>query len=247
MVEMLGPWMRALSGGNLIGSKLLLCAAPRSSSGDVAKRFEGLFSEISVIEQSWDDKCPTGWPRACNHQFVRLAKHIDQTRPDIQAFYFFEPDNLPLRRDWFQVISGEYQSCGKPFWGIEQPNVENGAINGTHMIGTGIYPRDAWSRIKVYEEIETEQPGRPFDVLHRHEVNPQCHFTKLAIHCASMTNYTPDGFANYPTHFNGAGRFPMDIPREACILHGCKDSSLHDAWGVKIRLPMRNGKFLHTR
>jgi|ERR1700761_5276109 len=250
-VERLGKWMGQLSGGKRIGEKLLFCAAPNADIVGIGDNFKGLFDEIGGIKQLVPSNVLPGqqpWPRACNFQFCHVAKYIQETQQDIDAFYYFEPDNLPLCPDWWDRVCADYEKQGKPFWGVEAPNIERDAqgknprIEGKHMIGTGIYPVNAWARIKGYARIMEEQPNRPWDALTRAEVNPECHFTDLISNVHSCRGAMNDGTAVY--------RLPLDpevkrrklpvLSKNAVIFHGCKDSSLRLLWAKKLKLPQED-------
>ena len=259
-VDRLGKWMGQLSGGKRIGEKVLFCVAPNADPTGVGNNFVGLFDEIKAVKQIVESNVEPGqspWPRACNFQFCHLAKHIVEERKDIDAFYYFEPDNLPLTPDWWDKICAEYEAAGKPFWGIEAPFVvrdeggQNPRVDGVHMIGTGIYPQNVWERLPELQEIEAKQPNRPWDVVLRDRVNPQCHFTKLVGHIHACRGFRPiDGLphAVYRDVTENEFKFaPAPISPDAVLFHGCKDSSLRLLMGKKLNIPQTDPlTFVHA-
>lgn len=235
-VERLGKWMNVLSKGKKIGDQILFAATEKADIAGIGDNFKGLFSEIKGIQQTFGPNLQhnePAWPKACNFQFLHVCKYINEAYPDIDSFYYFEPDNLPLTPDWFDKIQADYKKQGKPFYGASASYVmrADGATweDGQHMIGTGIYPRNAWARVKGYEQIERNQPGRPWDALTRDEVNPMCHFTDLIQNVHSSRGFRDnDGLtAVYrPNMENEFLRREVPISHKAVIFHGCKDASL---------------------
>jgi hypothetical protein len=251
MVERLGKWMSALSGGQRIGARVLFSATVQTDIKGIGDNFKGLFDEIKGIRQTFGPNLAHGenpWPKACNLQFLHTAKHVYDHYHDIDAFYYFEPDNVPLTRDWFERICADYQKQGKPFYGVSASYIErregvDAFLNGEHMIGTGIYPRDAYARIKAYAEIEREQPGRPWDAITRDEVNPQCHFTKLICNANGSRGFMEEaGKVTAIFKPNLEKRFErraVDLG-DAVIFHGCKDSSLRLLVAQKLGIPQND-------
>lgn len=245
-VQRLGKWMNQLSGGKKIGDKILFCASPITDPIGVGDNFVGLFDEIKGHRQViGPDLLPNQnpWPKAPNYQFIQLAKHIYEERKDIDAFYYMEADNLPLTPDWWEKLCADYEKQGKPFYGAHSSYIERISdaaprLNGKHMIGTGIYPQDAWKRIKGFQTIEEEQPNSPWDAFTRDEINPQCHFTDLIHHVHGSRGYRKDWTAIYRGNLQPEfKRQPVNLSPNAVVLHGCKDASLRLVMGERLGLP----------
>lgn len=247
-VERLGKWMSALSKGKRIGPKLLFAATQNTEIKGIGDYFKGLFDEMQAIKQTFGPSLQPGepaWPKACNFQFLHVTKYIHENYSDIDSFYYFEPDNLPLTPDWFDRIQEDYDKQEKPFYGVSASYVmrADGSswADGEHMIGTGVYPKNAWNRVKGYEKMEREQPGRPWDAITRDEVNPMCHFTNLIAHVHNSRGFREDGLeltAIYrPNLVPEFARRPVDISNEAVVLHGCKDSSLRLFMAKQLGIP----------
>lgn len=235
-VERLGKYMKALSKGKKIAESLLFWAREDTEPLGIGNNFVGLFDEIKAVQMTHGADIPYGsqpWPRACNFQFIQCAQYIDKHRQDVDAFYYCEPDNLPLVPDWFEKLQADYFKQGKPFYGVASTYIKRDGVDawadGEHMIGTGIYPRNAWQRIKGYQTILNQNPNAPWDAITRDEVNPQCHFTKLIgnIHSSRGFRYD-DGIltAIYRPNLEKIFQRQAAPLGDAIILHGCKDSSL---------------------
>jgi len=242
-VERLGKWMGKLSGGKRIGEKLLFCGTPTVDMTGIGNNFVGLFDEIKGTKQILTPQLMPNenpWPKACNFQFINLAKFVEETRKDVDAFYYFEPDSLPLVPEWWDRICEDYEKQQRPFYGASAPNIEGKSVNGVHMIGTGIYPQDAYSRVKLFKKMEEEQPGRPWDVLMRTETNESTYFTDLIFNCNQARGYREEKFSDgekfafkttasvvCPKHFDlEIKRCPLEDMSKAVVFHGIKDSSL---------------------
>lgn len=247
--ERLGKWMSALSGGKQIGDRILFSATVTTEIKGIGDSFKGLFDEMKGIRQTFGPSLQHNenpWPKACNLQFLHTAKHIYENYPDIDAFYYFEPDNLPLTPDWYDKICADYEKQGKPFYGASASYIDRREgvepfLDGQHMIGTGVYPRDAWKRITAYAEIERTQPNQPWDARTRDEVNPQCHFTKLIFNLNHARGVMEDGKGltaicrpNLEKEFK---RRLVIIPKECVVFHGCKDASLRLLVAKKLGIP----------
>lgn len=256
-VERLGRWLQALHKEKKISPELLFVGTVQTDLKGIGNEFKSLFDKVGGIRQQFGPNLEPGqpsWPKAPNFQFLHTAKYIDENRLDIDGFYYFEPDNLPITPDWFDRIVAEYTEKGQPFYGAEASYLERSGTeaweNGSHMIGTGIYPRNAWTRIKAYAEIERTEPNRPWDAITRDEVNPQCFFTKLICHLHNSRGFRMDHDAaidplwkHEPTVLTVVSRTNTDpevhrraveINPEAVVIHGCKDSSLRLLYGEKL-------------
>lgn len=260
-VERLGKWMTALSKGKRIGPKLLFCATQNAEIKGIGNNFKGLFDEMNALKLQSEpilEYKEASWPKSPNFQFLKVAQEICNPGPeneefmeDVDAFYYFEPDNLPLRADWFDLIEADYRKQARPFYGVAASYVQraDGSAweDGKHMIGTGIYPRNAWQRVKGFSKILQDNPSRPWDAITRDEINPNCYFTELIQNCHSSRGYQESGRMGLDPAFGSgheaqSGRVLSAIYRpnlepkllrrtiiindKVAVFHGCKDSSL---------------------
>lgn len=247
--ERLAKWIKALSGGKRVGERALVVSTPSAPIGDFPQLLKGSFDKVQALQQTFGPDLEMGenpWPKACNHQFLSIAELIatNEAFDDIDAFYYFEPDNLPLVPDWWDRICEDYEKQGKPFYGVSSTYIERitgkAYLDGDHMIGTGIYPRQAWHSIKGYQELVKNPSSQPWDAVTRDEVNPHCHFTNLIAHAHHSHGYRLEdevATAVYRPNLDPEmKRRPVAGFNEAVILHGCKDSSLRLMLAHKLGL-----------
>ena len=175
--------------------------------------------------------CPVkGWPKGPNHYFRSTVLRLYSQGLAEQPWYWFEMDNTPLKSGWLDALQTEYNLNSAVFMGAKQASYYKDAedkliINGYHMCGTGIYPKNfvEYSTLWKFEE------GIAFDVWIQWEVSPHLHDTLLMQHNWKTINYRrkkgqiisdnfdmphPDLHTNNPVH------------PDAVVCHGCKDGSL---------------------
>lgn len=232
----------------------MFCGTHNTEVAGIGNSFVGLFDKISGTQMMVTPALEPNqnpWPKACNFQLCHVARKIFEERRDIDAFYYFEPDNLPLTPDWYDKVWAEYEACGKPFWGVSasylEPDSKGGdRENGLHMIGTGIYPQNFWDRCKGLQKLEAEQPNVPWDAYLRDDISPNCFFTKLITHGHSSRGFqfTNDGKISAVCRTNAdkvIKRRAVEIPSESVVFHGCKDASLRLLWGgTQLEPPVVN-------
>ena len=195
---------------------------------------KGLFSEVRIAVLK--NEPLGGWPDACNIHFRDTVKLIyDDPELRTRPWYWFEVDNTPLKKDWVNLLQGEYNVAGLPFMGMVHPTHFTGppGPNGeptyvqrdSHMVGTGIYPGDLWDRSTMLHYMV-----QPFDVELQYEVVPHCHHTNSIQHNWCSGEYvrakngriTCKSLHPYRSPINHA----MPLRSDAVVLHGCKDGSL---------------------
>ena len=221
---------------------LLIMATPTAAepAQKLLQGIQGLFSSATL--KVLDVEPTGGWPVACNLHFKETVRFIFES-PQFRAhpWYWFELDNTPLKPGWLDTLAAEYSEAGKPFMGVVHPTfMVAGRDPGTkeptvfaqqdfHMVGTGIYPGDFWTRSVMLRFMVTA-----FDVEIQYEVIPHCHATQLIQHNWSTIRYrrtqqSASKIVCDPLH---PGRSPMDhaqpVRADAVVLHGCKDGSLAD-------------------
>ncbi len=176
-----------------------------------------------------------GWPEAPNHLFYNTAQFL-QEQENADPWLFCEPDFQPLWAGWLDAFDSEYVLVAKPFMGaINDTRFRdrvNGGIklDGTHMVGAGIYPANFFTCCKSVHFLE----HLPYDIEIQAEVVPQCHETKLIFHAHNTRNYKMiDGQVigedvNKPDPAGGIHHFygGRPIPKGTAVIHGIKDDSL---------------------
>jgi hypothetical protein len=177
-----------------------------------------------------------GWPIGCNMMFNAVAYHV-WTTIDCKCWYFFEADNTPIKPNWINTLSDEYDRVGRPFMGVIHPSYwthgkgtseQRVVQDGTHLVGTSIYPKDTPRYSKLFRSIPYAQI--PWDVYWQWEIIKHAASTGLIQHEWRTARYK----RNKQTGEIKGERFPKDLlpydPRpvapDAVVLHGCKDGTL---------------------
>lgn len=166
------------------------------------------------------------WPMVGNHMFYQSAIALYE-RHNRDPWYFFEADNWPIYRGWLNDFDVDYLGGGKPYMGaVNLTRIgDEGKVNGTHMVGTGVYPFDFLGRVQAVHELDF----LPFDVACQDEIVPHCHETPLIFHAWNTGNYskTSEGQVIGQDLGPNKGRYGgRPIPPATAVVHGCKDGSL---------------------
>lgn len=241
----LGKWINRLSGGAKVAEKVLLVSSfDTTIDPELTAIWAKSFNEVKSIKLRISPNLEFGqnpWPKAPNHQFLSVLEYINGQRPDVDAFYYMEPDNLPVSSDWFAKLKAEYEACGMPLMGARSKWIpgEHKGIEGHHMIGTGIYPQNAWAKFKFFEEMQRKEPNEPWDAHLAALTNPICYFTDLIAHQHHMRGVRHDGTCMAPVKRKERTileRVECDALKQtsAMVIHGCKDASLREAICWKI-------------
>ena len=122
---------------------------------------------------------------------------------------FLEPDAIPCRRDWYDLICREYEICGKPFMGYQVTPVNHPGVP-IHLSGVAVYPPNTPGMApKAVDPSEVA-----FDIAGVENIIPNAHFTNLIYH-----KYRAPGFA-LEEDFNAR------VEPGVAIWHACKDGSI---------------------
>lgn len=123
---------------------------------------------------------------------------------------FLEPDAIPCRKDWYEIISREYQMGGKPIMGfLVTPQNHPGVPQ--HLSGVAVYP----------ENMAAQCPGavRPadvaFDIAGVEQILPRASKTQVIYH-----KYRAPGFTSMED-------FNARVPEHIAVWHACKDGSIY--------------------
>lgn len=159
-----------------------------------------------------------------NFMFRSVAQYVQHAIKDIDGFYFFEPDCLPVSKDWWERIRNEYDACGMPFMG-DVRGVTHDLNSPLHMNGSGIYPQN----VAKYSVKALCAESQPWDAVARDEIVPNAHPTKLIRTYFNTWNYRRiDDRIVTRLGRNGVADQGDDTPVDmrAAVIHGCKDDSL---------------------
>lgn len=99
---------------------------------------------------------PSGWPQGPNAMFDCAARWMQETGL-APAWLWLEPDCLPTKPAWITDLESEYDLGGKRFMGNR---ISDKNINGAHMNGIAIYPRE----LSRYAPAYFNQVDVPFDI-----------------------------------------------------------------------------------
>lgn len=120
------------------------------------------------------DENEDGYPKSASHLFLRAMEYCEKTHPT-EPILWLEPDTLPLKPNWRQVIADEYAARGKPFMG----QIERG--HGiAHLIGCSVYPPDWRAKAPMLASVLSAPDifwgkgfGQAFDTWAAPETVPQ--------------------------------------------------------------------------
>jgi hypothetical protein len=178
-----------------------------------------------------------GWPAGPNGAFHSVAYYIWQQIP-CDCWYFFEPDNTPLKPNWINTLADEYRRVQRPFMGVIHPTywrrknpdgtLERFIQDGSHLVGTSIYPKDAPRYSKLFKSIP--YAITPWDVYWQWETIKYASGTNLIHHEWRSFRYKRDKKTGEIKGERAPGGElpyePKPLSPDAVVHHGCKDGSL---------------------
>lgn len=206
-------WVKELGG---LGAHRLIVACARRVANPQELVPEG--HELYIPH----DEDERGWPMSPNHLFKRVLQHVTWTK-DGEPFLWCEPDCVPTKKGWLDLLEGEYRACGKPFMGA-QVLVAN---TPEHMSGNAIYGKNA-----MYLATNLVQADRAaFDVVGAEQIIGQAHWTKLIQHV-----WRTDEGRNFK--FPDQASVDAMVSKEASLFHQNKDGSLIER--LRERLPIED-------
>jgi hypothetical protein len=193
-------WVEELGG---IGSHRLMVACARrvSNPTELSRSYE------LYVPHDEDER---GWPMSPNHLFKRVAQHITWS-PNPEAYFWCEPDCIPLVPGWLDLLDSEYRTCGQYFMGA-QVNIQG---TPEHMSGNAIYPKNVMER--AFNLIHADLAA--FDVVGAEQIVGQAHWTKSIQHV-----WRKDEGRNFT--FPDQASVDAMVSKEALVFHQNKDGTL---------------------
>lgn len=173
-----------------------------------------------------------GWPGGANRMFFAAMMHVWREVP-CECWYFFEPDNTPVKPNWINTLYDEYRRVQRPFLGVINPTHfrrkdETFFQEGTHLVGTAIYPKETPRYSKLYKTIPLAD--RPFDVYWQWEITKHAAGTILLQHEWRSWKYSRDkNTGEIIGERHPSGKLPYAVKPlmpDTVVHHGCKDGSL---------------------
>jgi hypothetical protein len=189
-VKKLGPYMN---------HEIILCPSHGATTENIELPLANCFRKVHVIPNNYPER---GWPVSCNRSFQTIAWNAVNTR---QPFLFLEPDAIPLKEGWIDMIEAEYRQSGKEFMGdfVEISNVMEGGVD--HMSGIGVYHHDL-TRVapRVFNCVSVVKTAKgdveqewAWDIFAASDILPKFHRTKLIQHDWTGTGDKPHQWRKY--------------------------------------------------
>lgn len=204
--------------GPYVGHQALLIHPP--GAPDLAQKAAQSFATVVSLEVP---DVNGGWPFGPNAMFSAAALY-----PHEGPWYFFEPDNTPTRPGWLDELQTEYLAVHKPCMGAVVPTrvMRQGTEiqDGSHMVGTGIYPADFASNSALFDTIPNT--AAPWDVYLQWEILQRCHATNLIQHVWNTKEARWKGKTISVKPAHPVARPAQLRHKTAAVIHGVKDSSL---------------------
>lgn len=190
----------------------------------IRKEAEKAFTDVRQIKyDEWTGD--HAWPVPQNHAWQQVARHLcaaNTLSPDYAGWFWWEPDAVPLRSNWYEALDTAYRKGVKKFAGFKL------SVAGIdYMNGVGIYPMDA--------PLHLQDCGALYSM-----VNP---FDLSAGHCVMRSFLPLNGIMLHARKKQGGGvgqAFTahdyselLRANKEAVFYHGCTDGTLHALVGVE--------------
>lgn len=155
----------------------------------------------------------TSWPIGPNFSFFTTAIHIHKSHQ--RPWFWFEPDAIPLKPRWLDVVSREYDLCGMPYFG---PVVKQYG----HMNGVAVYPSDFPVRCpNTLKDLHTAfDHNMKFEMMHE-----CCDAGEIIQHIWGVENGQPTMFGGTCPTFTDDRQLSW-LKKSAVVMHRCKDGSL---------------------
>lgn len=167
-----------------------------------------------------------GWPAGSNAQWRSAMRDVLQLaalgETDCAGVLTFEPDCVPMRTDWIDVLDQAYAERTKPIVGN---------LHEDHINGNAIFPVSA---IKDWPQLLETPPSIAWDYFHREKILQEAQDTPFIIQFYRSKQLTEEAFNN----LEKAGERPA-------LLHGIKDDSARNfarnayVKGTRVRREVR--------
>lgn len=215
----------------------LLIAAPNDCEAYVQEIQEVVGDQFARVYTHYTTG-RTGWPAGPNGMFHSIAYYIANSQLDCDCWYYFEPDNTPLKPNWINTLADEYRRVQRPFLGVIHPSywrrrnqegvLERFIQDGSHLVGTSIYPKDAPRYSKLFKTIP--YANTPWDVYWQWDIIKFAASTSLIHHEWRSFKYRRDKKTGEIKGERAPGGElpyePKPVSPDAVVHHGCKDGSL---------------------
>lgn len=227
--------------GHVGSASILMVATPSAlkTAEDQSVRLRTICESVQVLSTGADFE--GGWPLAPNNHWHWTVTHLDNSG-NREPFFWLEPDAVPMTPRWAALLEEAYFAANKSFFGFTKmvkhlhPDGSAYHKDGDDMLmGVAIYP----PRISQDSEIKPlfNNLGRrgslglktAFDLYLRWVFKLRgVHSTNLITDLWRTCNYRNQGGQIICDAVEGE-KYAVGgvVPKEAVVVHGCKDGSLH--------------------
>lgn len=162
-----------------------------------------------------------GWPKAPNVMFEHAARQVQLTCK--VPWLWLEPDSVPLKKNWLEVLSEEAFFSSRLFVGA---HVQGRTLKGQvleHMSGVGIYPHNTM----LHLGLDIANAEEAFDLAISEKVLRRMQKTHLIQHHWGPNQSEPPTFVPSVTSASPKNSVTLSlIDSRAVLFHRCKDGSL---------------------
>lgn len=212
--DLLG-WISLLGGARQ--HRAVLVADCGMSAGDVFELKELAQKAFLSVDIEVTDESVTGWPEGANALWLQAAKAAEAIG---EEWLFLEPDAIPLKPGWLDVIDIRQRATAARYMGALVPCSTPG-LPALHMDGVGVYPPNAYAELAG---IVAANPKVAFDISTAGVVCKEARACNLFQHLWGEKG-NPPRFAEKGIPKTAV--FDLDYIRpEAAIFHRTKDGSL---------------------
>lgn len=178
------------------------------------------FSRVEVfIYPTAPDK---RWPQGPNWAFQRTAIYM---QPQGRAWFWMEPDCVPLQPTWLDQWNEEYVKSHKAIMGVIVPGMG-------HCNGTAVYP----AHFPQLSPASMQCTDIAWDGLMKDDTIKQTHNAPhLLCHVWGIQNGKAKPAGGEPAHFNSWNDVQRWVNLNALLFHRSKDESLIDQLRIRIR------------
>lgn len=210
-------WIKQLGGCKKHDCTLVVDADVQWSEAMTLWRMaDEIFASAEMIAT---DDPQSGWPQGPNWLFRTGACHAKERNA---PFFWLEPDAIPLKSGWLDVLEAEYGSCGKPFMGAvldcDQPGLPT-----RYLAGVAVYPPNAIDLIGPPLE---NRPHIAWDVAAADAVVPHSANSMRLQHFWGMARQSPTFTEVRPHNGQNNSLSKSDLWPDAVVFHRNKDGSL---------------------
>lgn len=203
-------WMRELDGKQKLHRALLVGdygMATEEHDRVKAAAYDAFGTAFDCTMQNAELR---GWPFGPNAMFQTACaynrKHIKED------FFWCEPDCIPLKKGWLDLLQAEYKQAGMPFMGYlhNKPWL--------HITGCAVYP---WNLYEINAQILMAN-ATPWDCVTPEVTRSQAHVTRLIQH---VWSFKGDKLDSPPATFPDRASLAQ-INEGAVVFHRNKDGTL---------------------